>query len=951
MLTSMIVGEMICQHDGIRCYPAIKRGTEEKYILKIISIPASASKLEALLLTGALPNQQAAKAYFKDLAKDVIKQAALLQELSQQEGFVSYLDSQIVPAEDKIGYEVYLLGKYKQSLEAILQTEALTHADILNMALDLCAALAASRRAGMLYVDLKPGNIFRDPQAGCCIGDVGFIGLSSLKYATIPDKYRSSYTAPELADDFAVLNETVDIYALGLVLYQAYNGGVLPYTGAANVEELPSPMYADYEMAKIIGKACHPDPSQRWQDPTQLAQALIGYMQAYGAPETPVIPTVVEIAETEEPVEEFLPEADAQQLQAEMDALQEESPELAFLPQQAEAAQEHADEVSEDMAAEDLDLILARADELIAHELPQPPVVPEPIAIPTPEPIAPEFEEVAEDVPEETEIAQKLPEEAAAPKQPESCCEAQEDAQEATPVPAPKQAQTEGKKRFIFPKGLVVALLLILLAIGIGSYAKHYYDDIYTLHIESIALENTLDTLTVQIVTDADESLLQVICADSYGNSQTAAVVGGKAQFTQLKPNTRYTVRIISDEAHRVTGYITDTFTTPAQTVIHSFFVGIGPEDCSAVLHFTVSGPDTNNWIVRYSAPGIAEQSQQFSGHSTIIFGLTEGAMYTFTLEPDTDLYMAGATQTEYLATNILYARELQITACAGGSLTVQWQQPENGSVSQWQVRCYNRDGYDVTVTTEDCSYTFTELTHDSACTVEVTAVGMNRSVSTSVPANPITIQDFTCTVTDEMGLHISWNYAGHTPEGGWRIRYSINGDEVEEIATEETSLTLRLLPQSSYNFSILAADGSYLFQSEHSFQTSELAYFNDLAIDAQALQTWMFLWNSEAVWDWADVSTDAYRISFTYGETAGLILIAENAAEKSDLAVNVQFVLVGADQVPVRMDTATMIWNGMWQDNLCCLALPYLPEVPGSYSLILYFNGQFVCQQDFTIV
>lgn len=952
ILYGYLLGDMISCHDGVRCYPAIRRETEEKFILKVISIPASASKLDALLLTGALADRSAALVYFKDLAKDLVRQADFLRELSQQEGFVPYLDSDILPMEDMVGYNVCLLGTYKQSLESILKTEALTHADIINMGLDLCAALAACRRAGMLYADLKPGNVFYDPEQGCRIGDVGFIALSSLKYTSLPDKYRSSYTAPELSDDFAVLNSTVDIFALGMVLYQAYNGGVLPFSGAAPAQELPSPLYADYEMAQIIARACHPEPSQRWQDPTQLAQALIGYMQQYGASEIPIIPPAVDIVEPEEAVEEFLPEADPQQLQQEMAELQdEEADAMALLSDlvddETAPSEESAAEVSEDVLSEDLCAMLAQADELIAHELPQPPVAPEPVPVPMPEPIVPE--EVPE--PEAEPEAESQPE--AAPEEPreEPAQPSEEESQAEEPAPAVSTGKESHKKPFRIPKQIVIAVLLILLTIGIVSCGRHYYDNIYTLHIDSMVLENTLDTLTVQVATSADESLLRVICSDSYGNSQDSAVVNGIAQFQQLNPNTRYTVRIIASGKHRLTGHITDTFTTPAQTTILSFIAAIGPEDCSVVLSFTVDGPETGNWVVRYSAEGITEQTHAFTGRSTIIYGLTDGAEYTFTLTPETELNIAGATQVTYRATNILYAKNLQIIACGEGSLTAQWQQPDNGTAKQWRVRCYNNDGYDVSVITDQCTYTFTELTHSSPCTVEITAVGMNRSVSTSIPADPITVNTFDCTITEEMGLLITWDYSGHTPEGGWCLRYSIDGGTPTEIRTEETALLLMLLPGSEYRFTIIAEDGSYVFGAEHSFTASDVEFFSGFGLTSGDLQAVMCLWPEEDEWDWAEILQDNYRISFTYGETAAIMLRTDAALEASENPVNIQFVINSAEGTPLRMDSATMIWNGMWQNDCCCLLLPYLPQVPGSYTLILYFDGQFVARQEFTVV
>ena len=100
-------------------------------------------------------------------------------------------------------------------------------------------------------MDLKPANVFYSEAQGYRIGDIGFASLASLPYSSLPVQYRSTYTAPELLDEMAVLNSTVDVYALGLILYQAYNGGVLPNIAPGTL--LPTPSYADYELAEKEG--------------------------------------------------------------------------------------------------------------------------------------------------------------------------------------------------------------------------------------------------------------------------------------------------------------------------------------------------------------------------------------------------------------------------------------------------------------------------------------------------------------------------------------------------------------------------------------------------------------------------------------------------------------------------------------------------------------------------
>ena len=90
LLDGLIMGDPINEHHGIRCCPAIKEETDEKYIVKIISVPASSAQMDALLLTGAYPDEAAALAYYKDVADEIIAEIDILKRLSEQEGYLPY---------------------------------------------------------------------------------------------------------------------------------------------------------------------------------------------------------------------------------------------------------------------------------------------------------------------------------------------------------------------------------------------------------------------------------------------------------------------------------------------------------------------------------------------------------------------------------------------------------------------------------------------------------------------------------------------------------------------------------------------------------------------------------------------------------------------------------------------------------------------------------------------
>jgi len=308
MLDNFDMGGPISDHDGVRCCPAMRKNSDDKYIVKIISVPASQTKLDALLLTGAYPDRGSALAYFKELANGIVDEKKILDSLAKLEGFIPFEDCQIVPMDDATGYDVYLLSEYRTTLERHNSRSPMTQLAAVNLGLDLCAALSACRRSGYMCVDLKPSNIFVVGDKEYKIGDLGFVRLNSLKYESLPDKYRSCYTAPELEDAFAQLTDTMDIYAAGLILYQVFNGGALPFSGVhAPSEKFTAPAYADEEMAEIILRACDPDPAERWQDPVQLGQAIVSYMQKNGVNET--LLTAEHFTKAEEVVTESEPES------------------------------------------------------------------------------------------------------------------------------------------------------------------------------------------------------------------------------------------------------------------------------------------------------------------------------------------------------------------------------------------------------------------------------------------------------------------------------------------------------------------------------------------------------------------------------------------------------------------------------------------------------------------
>ena len=86
MLDNFNMGEAISNHHGVRCYPAMPENSDSKYIVKVISIPASQVQLDALLLTGAYTSSDSALPYFKEQADATVEGCGIVIEKGFQIG-------------------------------------------------------------------------------------------------------------------------------------------------------------------------------------------------------------------------------------------------------------------------------------------------------------------------------------------------------------------------------------------------------------------------------------------------------------------------------------------------------------------------------------------------------------------------------------------------------------------------------------------------------------------------------------------------------------------------------------------------------------------------------------------------------------------------------------------------------------------------------------------------
>ena len=206
LLTNLEVNECLGRKGGTTVYSVKSTKSEQFYILKHISVPETQRQVDALILTGAAADEEAAQAYYQQVVSDYRDELEQLEALANSPNLACFHSYEITPKEEGVGFDVYLLAEQRTSLETYLAETSITQSSAVNLAMDLCNALTDLRAAGLIHRDVKPANIFLSPQGHLMLGDMGIAKIDELKYCSMPESMISPYSAPELFDLMANVN-------------------------------------------------------------------------------------------------------------------------------------------------------------------------------------------------------------------------------------------------------------------------------------------------------------------------------------------------------------------------------------------------------------------------------------------------------------------------------------------------------------------------------------------------------------------------------------------------------------------------------------------------------------------------------------------------------------------------------------------------------------------------
>ena len=265
--------------------------------LKAVTIPSSQGELDEILADGM--DMNGASTYFRDYVKELNREIALMSKLKGHSNIVSYEDHKMFPHEDGVGWDILIRMELLTPITSYLkQNHTFTRREVIQLGMDLCKALEICQRYNIIHRDIKPANIFISETEDFKLGDFGVARIASASTGASTRAGTVNYMAPEVFRG-EKYTSNVDIYSLGLVMYQLLNNNRMPLyppypqpitpssreraqaqrlSGAA----LPPPANAEGRLAEIVLKACAPDPAQRYDSPTVMRQALDAILYTEG---------------------------------------------------------------------------------------------------------------------------------------------------------------------------------------------------------------------------------------------------------------------------------------------------------------------------------------------------------------------------------------------------------------------------------------------------------------------------------------------------------------------------------------------------------------------------------------------------------------------------------------------------------------------------------------------
>jgi serine/threonine-protein kinase len=181
-----------------------------------------------------------------------------------------------------VGGRCYFVMEYIDgaSMREVINSESIPLKRKLEMVVEVCKALDYAHKNGVIHRDIKPANILIDRQGNARVADFGIAQIVSAPEGemTALDIVMGtlSYMSPEQKVSSTNVDQTTDIYAVGIILYE-----ILVRKKPVGYFKTPSEIdpRINPKFDEIVLKCMAQESKDRYQTAVQLKDAILETMQ------------------------------------------------------------------------------------------------------------------------------------------------------------------------------------------------------------------------------------------------------------------------------------------------------------------------------------------------------------------------------------------------------------------------------------------------------------------------------------------------------------------------------------------------------------------------------------------------------------------------------------------------------------------------------------------------
>ena len=231
--------------------------------------------------------------------KQWIHEVEITKDLAPCKHIMKIHDHRVIQDKESDSVTIFIWTDLLTPLNAYIRSQSLTIKDVLTIGIQICEAIECLNNASIIHRDIKPSNILVSDDGDFILNDFDLSIIHKKPNISTPAVGTYNFMAPEIFNGKSY-NKSVDVYSLGIVLYQLLNDNKLPfqedYFSALSWKErnsimrkrfadraIKSPFHAESGLDKIILKAIAFAPRERFSDAKTLKKSLLNSYSAYNS--------------------------------------------------------------------------------------------------------------------------------------------------------------------------------------------------------------------------------------------------------------------------------------------------------------------------------------------------------------------------------------------------------------------------------------------------------------------------------------------------------------------------------------------------------------------------------------------------------------------------------------------------------------------------------------------